>query len=110
MVEQEDNLLELFNFDEEEILETQSFSFETEEKKETPKATENDFFVNEKTEEISFIVEEKMPEAKNEVVENKSFIEERPIEFTFSFTNEAEDIKPSFQGKNSSRKTIKEEV
>lgn len=109
VVEQEDNLLELFNFDEEEILETQSFSFETEEKKETPKATENDFFVSEKTEEISFIVEEKTPKAKNEVVENKPFIEERPIEFTFSFTNEAEDIKPSFQGKTEVE-TIKEEA
>ena len=90
--EQESNLLELFNFEEEEILETQSFSFETEEKIET-----------------NFLVEEEKAEIESpKTPEVRSFIEERPVEFTFSFTNDAEEIKPSFKGNIT--ETLKEET
>ena len=51
----------------------------------------------EKKEETNFIVEEKKyEEEKPKTSEPKSFIEDRPVEFTFSFTNNAEEIKPSF--------------
>jgi cell division protein FtsZ len=95
--ETETGVLELFNFDEEETLETQSFSFDVEEKKQTPKTEENSFFIPEQKEETNFIVEEKKyEEEKPKASEPKSFIEDRPVEFTFSFTNNAEEIKPSF--------------
>ena len=95
--EKETGVLELFNFDEEETLEAQSFSFDVEEKKQTPKTEENSFFIPEQKEETNFIVEEKKyEEEKPKTSEPKSFIEDRPVEFTFSFTNNAEEIKPSF--------------
>lgn len=97
--EKESGVLELFNFDDEEVIETQSFTFETEEKKITPKSEEISFFVEEKKEEIKFQVEEKAPEA----TETKTFVQDRPVEFTFSFTKDADEIKPSF-------KSVTEEV
>ena len=94
----------MFSFEDEEIIESQSFSFETEEKKiATPIVEEKTFFVEKKKEEIKFQVEEKLPEVKENITETKTFVEERPVEFTFSFTKEAEEIKPSF------KTTIKEE-
>ena len=106
--EQESNLLELFNFEEEETLEAQSFSFEVEGKKETPKVEEKSFFVNEQKEETSFFVEEKeVVQEKIKTPEAKSFIEERPVEFTFSFTNNNEEIKPSF---NTATENLKQET
>ncbi len=100
VAKQEENLLELFTFEDDNAIESQSFSFETEEEKiETPVAEENTFFVEEKVEEVSFVVEEKQAEIEEPVAETKSFIEDRPVEFTFSFTKDAEDIKPSFQGR-----------
>ena len=95
--EQENNVLELFSFDDEDVLESQSFSFETEEKKITPKSEEINFFVEEKKEEIKFQVEEKAPEITEPVAETKTFVQDRPVEFTFSFTKDADEIKPSFK-------------
>lgn len=68
----EEGVLELFSFDEEETLETQSFSFETEETKEASTINE------------AFSQEVELPEISLE----KSFTEEKPVEFTFSFAQE----------------------
>ena len=95
--EKESGVLELFNFDDDEVIESQSFSFETEEKKITPKSEEINFFVEEKKEEIKFQVEEKAPEITEPVAETKTFVQDRPVEFTFSFTKDADEIKPSFK-------------
>lgn len=109
--QQEESLLDLFTFEEEEVIESQSFSFETEEQKiETPVAEENSFFIEENAEEVSFLVEEKIEEVNfvaeenteeplATIAETKGFVEDRPIEFTFSFSKEADSIKPSFQGR-----------
>lgn len=91
--EKEYGVLELFNFDDEEVIETQSFAFETEEKKTTQKSEESSFLVEEKKEEIKLQVEEKAPE----ITETKTFVQDRPIEFTFSFTKDADEIKPNFK-------------
>ena len=95
--EKESGVLELFNFDDDEVIESQSFSFETEEKKITPKSEEINFFVEEKKEEIKFQVEEKASEITEPVAETKTFVQDRPVEFTFSFTKDADEIKPSFK-------------
>ncbi len=95
--EKESGVLELFNFDDEEVIETQSFSFETEEKKIIPQSEEINFFVEEKKEEIKFQVEEKAPEITETKTETKTFVQDRPVEFIFSFTNEADEIKPNFK-------------
>ena len=94
--EKESGVLELFNFDDDEVIESQSFSFETE-KKITPKSEEINFFVEEKKEEIKFQVEEKAAEITEPVAESKTFVQDRPVEFTFSFTKDADEIKPSFK-------------
>ena len=95
--EKESGVLELFNFDDDEVIESQSFSFETEEKKITPKSEKINFFIEEKKEEIKFQVEEKAPEITEPVAETKTFVQDRPVEFTFSFTKDADEIKPSFK-------------
>lgn len=101
--QQEDNLLELFAIEEEGILETQSFSFETEETQSKKaeitnsiiedKTEEVPFFVQEKSEEIEFLVEEKTPEIQKSIEEPITLVQEKPIEFTFSFAKESEDLK-----------------
>lgn len=101
--QQENSLLELFSFDDEDVLEAQSFSFETEDKKDFSKAEEPIFFeekkleevkfVEENKEEVTFFVEEKTPEIQTPISETKTLVDEKPIEFTFSFAKESEEIK-----------------
>lgn len=99
--QQEEGVLDLFTFEEEEIIEAQSFSFETEQSASAGLFTEESisFSAPEKEEDISFLVEEKTETIEPLVSEIPQLIEDRPVEFTFSFTKEAEVIKPSFQGK-----------
>lgn len=96
VVAEEENLFNIFTFEEEEVIETQSFSFETEETAQAPAAEETPFFIEEKEEEIAFKVEEVNFEAETPE-QPKSLIEERPVEFTFSFTKEDDEIKPMFR-------------
>lgn len=99
VVAKEENLFNIFTFEEEETVEAVSFSFETEEKIETPEAEENVLFLEENEEEIDFKVEEISMETTEAPAEAKSLIEERPVEFTFSFTKEDDEIKPLFHSK-----------
>lgn len=94
-VKEEENLFNIFTFEEEQDLEAQSFSFETEETKNTPLVEERTFFVEEPEEDFSFKVEE-IPAKEETPVEAKRLVEERPVEFTFSFTKENDEIKPLF--------------
>ena len=94
-VKEEENLFNIFTFEEEQDLEAQSFSFETEENKNTPLVEERTFFVEEPEEDFSFKVEE-IPAKEETPVEAKRLVEERPVEFTFSFTKENDEIKPLF--------------
>lgn len=103
--EKESGVLELFNFDDDEVIETQSFTFETEEKKITPKSEEISFYTEEKKEDMKYQVEEKKPEIKEPIAETKNFVEDRPVEFTFSFTKEADEIKPNFKPSFNEEKT-----
>ena len=101
--QQENNFLELFSFEEDDVLEAQSFSFETEDKKEfsnveapiflEEKKLEEVKFEEETKEEVAFFVEEKTPEIQTPISETKTLVDEKPIEFTFSFAKESEEIK-----------------
>lgn len=98
----ENGLLEFFSFEDEDVLEAQSFSFETEEKEKNSIVEEPTFlaqekveevqFIDEKKEDVNFLVEEKTPETPQTITETKTLVDEKPIEFTFSFAKETEEV------------------